>query len=70
MGGAQKAYVGAAVAAVVAFLSALSGALGEGGTFGDLDTQTWINAVLAALVASGVTGGTVYGVKNSDALEE
>ena len=68
--GAQKAYVGAAVSALVAFLAAVAGALGEGGTFGDLDAQTWINAVLAAIVASGITGGTVYGVSNSTSLEE
>lgn len=64
---ATKAWVGAAISAVIAFLGAvLAGlnALGDGAALGDLDAAVWITATIAALTAFGGTGAAVYQVEN------
>lgn len=71
--GAQKAYVGAAVAGVIAFLGAvLAGlqSLGGGSGLGDLDAAVWITAIIAALTALGGTGAGVYTVENKPKVED
>lgn len=64
---ATKAWVGAAVATVVAFLGAVLAGLQEVGPdsgLGDLDAAVWITATIAALTAFGGTGAAVYQVEN------
>lgn len=64
---ATKAWVGAVIATVVAFLGAVLAGLQEVGPdsgLGDLSDATWISAVIAALMAFGGTGVAVYRVEN------
>lgn len=64
MNGTQKAWAGAIVGAVIAFLTVLGGALSAGDTLGDVDTSTWILAIVAGLAALPLVGGTVYQTRN------
>lgn len=64
MDGPQKAIVAAVVGAVVGFLSTLSGALSETAGLAELADQVWINAILAAILGSGLGGGATYAVPN------
>lgn len=63
-----KAIGGALVAAALAFFGALSTALAaEGVTFGDLTDGQWVTAVVAALGALPLVGGSVYALTNRPA---
>lgn len=60
-----KAVYGAVVGALLAFLGALASALVDPGT--TLESVTagqWVTAIVAALAALPVVGGTVYQVQN------
>lgn len=57
-----KAIVGAVIAFLLAFLSALLPYLQDGDT---LTAEAWVTATIAGLVSLGVTGGAVYATKNT-----
>lgn len=57
---AAKAYVGAALAGLVAGLVSIQAALGDN----VITSSEWVAAAVAALVGAGVTGGGVYATTN------
>lgn len=60
-----KAIYGAISAAALAFFGSLATALSaDGVSFGDLTDGQWVTAVVAALGALPLVGGTVYAVTN------
>lgn len=58
-----KAIAGGIVGFVLAFLTALTPFLADGG-FASVTDQGWVIAVIAGLTSLGVTGGVVYAVPN------
>ena len=61
----HKAWVAAALSAVLAFLSSIATALGGPETgFGTITAGQWITAVIAAIVAFGSAAGLTYAVPN------
>jgi hypothetical protein len=66
-----KAVYGAIVGALVAFLGTLSGALADPGTtFESITDGQWVAAVVAALGALPLVGGTVYQVTNRPVVDD
>lgn len=60
-----KAVYGAVVGALLAFLGALATALVDpGATLESITAGQWVTAIVAALAALPVVGGTVYQVTN------
>lgn len=64
MGTIAKAIYAAVIGFITAFLSALLPYLQDGG-FGQVSALGWVTALIAGLVSLGVTGGTVYAVRNT-----
>lgn len=59
---AYKAYVGAAVAVLIAFLGALATATADGS---GISTNEWLTAAVVGLTALGGTGYAVYKMPNT-----
>ena len=55
----HKAIVAAVAAGLVSAISVLTGAMTPTDTFGDIPTVTWLWALSAFIVGSGITGGAV-----------
>jgi hypothetical protein len=69
--GPQKAIIGAIIASVIAFLTAILAGLqgiGSGATLGDLTAEMWISAVIAFLASAGSVFGGVYYTQNHGAV--
>jgi hypothetical protein len=62
---ATKAWVAAALSAILAFLSSIATALGGAETgFDSITSGQWLTAVIAAIVAFGSAGGVTYAIPN------
>lgn len=60
-----KAWISAAVSALLALLSSIATALGGADTgFGTITAGQWVTALIAALVAFGAAGGLTFAVPN------
>lgn len=55
----HKAIVAGVASGIVAAISVLTGAMSPTDTFGDIPAVTWLWALAAFIVGSGVTGGAV-----------
>ena len=55
----HKAIVAGVASGILAALAIITGAMGPVDTFGDIPTLTWLEALAAFIVGSGITGGAV-----------
>jgi hypothetical protein len=65
-GNYHKAIVAGIASGLVAAIAVLTGAMTAEDTFGDVATVTWLYALSAFIVGSGITGGAVAMSRKND----